>query len=302
MIPGGDPGMDLYVRNKRPAGLDSFTARNVVLFVHGATYPAETAFDLALEGRSWMDCIARAGYDVYLVDVRGYGRSTCPAELAMPAAANRPIVRTETAVRDFAAAADFVRRRRNIGRLTLLGWSWGTVIVALYTARHAKQVERIILHAPAWLREGRPPVESPRPLGAYRVITPEDAMRRWATGIPAGRQTVPVDWQQAWIAATFPQGRPLIAPNGVVQDAREYWFAGKPLYDPADIKVPALVILGEWDADTPPYMAQALFARLVNAHPRRLVTIGEGTHMLMLEKNRTQLFREAQLFLDEPSS
>jgi hypothetical protein len=31
------------------------------------------------------------------------------------------------------------------------------------------------------------------------------------------------------------------------------------------------------------------------------VEIGEGTHTVIMDKNRMQLFREVQLFLDEPS-
>jgi hypothetical protein len=31
------------------------------------------------------------------------------------------------------------------------------------------------------------------------------------------------------------------------------------------------------------------------------VIIGEGTHSVLMEKNRMQLFREVQLFLDERS-
>lgn len=42
------------------------------LFVHGSTCPAETAFDLRLDGLSWMDFIAGHGSDVYLADVGGY--------------------------------------------------------------------------------------------------------------------------------------------------------------------------------------------------------------------------------------
>jgi hypothetical protein len=41
----------------------------VVLFVHGATYPAESSFDLALDGVSWMDWIAQRGWDVDLLDM-----------------------------------------------------------------------------------------------------------------------------------------------------------------------------------------------------------------------------------------
>jgi len=41
-----------------------------------------------------MDYIARHGWDVYLIDVRGYGRSTRPPEMDQPAASNPPIVTT----------------------------------------------------------------------------------------------------------------------------------------------------------------------------------------------------------------
>src|SRR5512143_2816013 len=97
MVPAVDPGISLYVRNKHPEGM-----QKVALFVHGATYPAETAFDLRLNGLSWMDYIAARGYDVYLVDVRGYGKSTRPAEMGQPADASPPIVTTETRARDHA--------------------------------------------------------------------------------------------------------------------------------------------------------------------------------------------------------
>ena len=79
MIPAADPGVQLHVRNKRIEGRDSFPSERIVLFVHGATYPSETGFDIDLPGGSWAELVARKGYDVYLVDVRGYGRSTRPA-------------------------------------------------------------------------------------------------------------------------------------------------------------------------------------------------------------------------------
>src|SRR3954462_2169167 len=66
MIPSGDAGISLYVRNKHPEGMSRVRSDRIVLYVHGATYPAETAFDLQLGGFSWMDYIAMRGYDVYL--------------------------------------------------------------------------------------------------------------------------------------------------------------------------------------------------------------------------------------------
>jgi hypothetical protein len=50
MVPTADPGIQLYVRNKRPEGTEKFGPEKILLFVHGATYPSETAFDLSLNG------------------------------------------------------------------------------------------------------------------------------------------------------------------------------------------------------------------------------------------------------------
>src|ERR1019366_7708058 len=108
MVPAVDPGIELYVRNKRPEGMAQFTKDNIVLFVHGATYPAETSFDLKLDGISWMEYIASRGYDVYLVDMRGFSRSTRPPEMDQPAASNPPIVRTGVAAKDIGAVVDFI--------------------------------------------------------------------------------------------------------------------------------------------------------------------------------------------------
>ncbi len=55
-----EPGIDIYVRNKRPADLTAFTPERTLLFVHGSTYPAHTGFDLPLGGQSWMESIAVA--------------------------------------------------------------------------------------------------------------------------------------------------------------------------------------------------------------------------------------------------
>src|SRR6267378_4914169 len=152
MVPAADPGITLYVRNKHPEGMNRFRGDKIVLFVHGATYPAETAFDLKLNGLSWMDYIAQHGYDVYLVDVRGYGRSTRPPEMDQPAQQSAPIVRTETAVKDVGAAVEFIRKRRGVDRINLLGWSWGTTIMGWYTAQNNDKVNKLVLYAPGWLR------------------------------------------------------------------------------------------------------------------------------------------------------
>ena len=118
-----DAGSELYVRNKRPAELAHFSAQKTVLYVHGATYPASTSFDLTLGGFSWMDYIAGRGYDVYLLDVHGYGHSARPPQMDQPAADNPPFASTEDAVGDVRAVVEFIKARRSIGKLNLMGWS-----------------------------------------------------------------------------------------------------------------------------------------------------------------------------------
>jgi hypothetical protein len=44
MVKTADPGIEIYVRNKRPANMTNFRPEQTVLYVHGATYPSETAF------------------------------------------------------------------------------------------------------------------------------------------------------------------------------------------------------------------------------------------------------------------
>jgi pimeloyl-ACP methyl ester carboxylesterase len=130
MIDAAEPGIKLYVRNKRSEDLKQFTSERTLLFVHGASQPAEATFDLPLEGLSWMDYIARHGWDVYLIDVRGYGQSTRPAEMDQPPAANNsPIVTTDVAVKDVGSAIDFILQRRGLSKLSLMGWSCGPVIM-----------------------------------------------------------------------------------------------------------------------------------------------------------------------------
>ena len=305
-----DTGIEIYVRNKRPAGMTQFSAAKTVLYVHGATYPAETAFDLKLDGQSWMDYIARQGYDVYLLDVRGYGQSTRPAAMGRPAAENPPLGTTQEAMRDVDAAVEFIRKRRGVERVNLLAWSWGTAIMQWYTSLNSHKVEKLVLYAPVWIRQTASLVQAgPGPIPAYRSVNMAQAKARWLTGVPADKQAdlIPAGWFEAWAEATIAsdpvgakQSPPVLrAPNGVIADGLRYWGNGVIPWKAEDIKVPVLLIKAEWDQDTPAYMAQNLFPKLTGAPYKRYVEIGEGTHTVIMEKNRLQLFREVQMFLNE---
>lgn len=303
-IAARDPGIELLVRNQHVTGLERVPAERVVLFVHGATFPASSTFGVDLPGGSWMSQLVSRSYDVYALDIRGYGGSTRPAAMSQPPEANPPFAGTREAVRDISAAVDFILARRHIRQLTLIGWSWGTTTVAAYAAENPDKVGKLVLVAPVWLGMNRP-----RFTGAYRTSTYESARAFATAGIPANRveEISPSGTFGAWWAATQasdPEGEsrspPVVrSPNGVMQDFQDFWAAGKPAYEPANIRAPTLLIVGEWDATTPPSMAQGLYGKLVNARERRLILLSEGGHFMLIEKHRMRLIREVQNFLDE---
>ena len=307
MVPSQQEGIQLYVRNKHPDNMNVFTPERTVLFVHGATYPSETSFDLPVGGASWMDQIASRGFDVYLVDLPGYGKSTRPQEMDQPADTSGPIVDTEIAVAAVGNAVDFILRRRNITRTNLIGWSWGTTIMAKYTTQNAPKVQRLALYAPVWVFN--PTISTVPKLAAYRAVQRQMAHDRWLREVPEDKRAnlIPDGVFDAWWNATIasdPRGAAnsppaLRAPNGVLYDLFNYWSLGKAMFDPAKVSVPTILVVAEWDQDTKPYMAQTLFPLLTSAPQKRLVVVVEGTHTLMLEKNRMTLISEVQKFFEE---
>jgi len=113
-------------------------------------------------------------------------------------------------------------------------------------------------------------------LPAYRTVSMAAAKNRWLTGVPEDKKKdlIPEGWFEKWATATQasdPLGAAmnppvLRAPNSVLQDIRGYWGAGKPYYDPAQLKVPVMLINAEWDADTPLTMSRACLKRLRMLH------------------------------------
>src|SRR5262245_51022651 len=297
-VAASDPGIELHLHRKHAAG-----AGKIVLFVHGATFPATSTFDVPLPRRSWMDELALGGADVYALDIRGYGGSTRPPAMSQPPEANPPFARAAEAVRDISAAVDFILAQRQAQRLTLIGWSWGTTTTAAYAAQNPEKLDALVLVSPVWLG-----VQPPKYQGAYRTSTHDSARAFAIAGIPKDRvdEISPLATFDAWWAATLatdPDGQKLSppvvrSPNGVMRDFED-WGAGRPTYDPAKIRAPTLLLVGEWDVITPPAMAQGLYAQLTHASERRLIQFSEATHFMIIEKHRQRVLREVRNFLDE---
>ena len=225
-----------------------------------------------------------------------------------PPEANPPFATTADARADVGAVAVYARRRRGIERLCLIGWSWGCATMGSFAAAYPETVQRLVLFAPGWVRDGASAADAGDALGAWRGVTREAAHTRWLNGVPVDKRSwlIPPGWFDLWADATFAtdaagaamQPPVLRAPNGVVADSRAYWSAGQALYDPAELTAPTMIAVGEWDRDTPPALGLALFSLLKNAPEKRFVLLGEATHTALMERNRLALFEQVQLFLE----
>ncbi len=308
-ISSKQPNIELYLRNKHPEALYDIKSDKTVLFLHGASYPAHSSFDMAVDGQSWMDWMAAKGYDVYCLDIRGYGKSGRPPEMKQTAEANPPVVDTTQAVEDVTNAVDFILSRRNAQKLVLVGWSWGATVAGSFAIQTPERVERLVLYAPQWLRDGPVPgdVDLAR-VPAWRSVDPRDARGIWLKAVPEAKREAVLPkatftaWMNATLASDLDPAVPgtVRAPNGVVLDTMRFWASGKPRWNPERISVPALVIQGEWDAEAPPAMGMKLFNQLTHSPFKRYVMVGETTHAALIETNRRQLYQAVREFLEEP--
>ena len=75
----GEP-VRLFVREKiRKEAADGDVATNgAVLMIHGGYWPSTLAYDFDHKDYSWMAALAQAGFDVFAMDMTGYGYSSRP--------------------------------------------------------------------------------------------------------------------------------------------------------------------------------------------------------------------------------
>jgi len=301
-IPSTAPGIELFVRNKHLKGKADFGPNRTVLYVHGATLASELVFDLPVNGLSWADDLARHGWDVWLVDVRGYGASSWPEALKQPAEANPPAATTDEAVADFGSAVDFIRDRRKVPSLQAIGWSWGSVIAGRFASTRPEAISGLVLLTPLWAFEKV--VLAAPPAKAWQEWNLADAVVRVQKGVPAGQAeailpaaTVAL-WQKA-VRDSQPQAAartPEVfrTPTGVLADVS--WRAEAP-YDATAIKAPTLVVRAEWDELTPRPLALNLFSQLKGARVRSLLEIPRASHFVIAETGRDVLLPNVRAFL-----
>lgn len=315
----GDPGITLFVRHVIPARSSGVP----VLLVHGARVPGIASFDLPVAGGSLAADLARAGHDVYVMDARGYGRSTRMPEMSRPPSAGPPVGRSDEIARDILAVVEWIGARQR-ARPVVMGWATGGHWAGLVASMYSDRLSGVVLLNTLYGGTPRHPslgrgsdLDDPEhpgrfrsEFGSYRLSAAESLLAAWDRSIPIENKN---EWRSpevadAYVAAalasdstsetrTPPSFR---APSGAMEDSF-YLASGRQLWDASLIRVPALVLRSGNDFWSRPEDAALIAAHLVHA-PARVVTIPNATHFVHLdrpERGRAQLVSEVLGFLSK---
>jgi pimeloyl-ACP methyl ester carboxylesterase len=303
-VAGGDPGVQLYLREKRSTAGSQAPKGKVVIFLEPFGVPTAKAFDVP--GLSWMDSLAQAGYDTWALDFRGMGRSSRPPAMGQPPMANPPLTSTAEAVRDLDAAIRYIAKQRRVDKVSLVGWSWGGVVGGAYAAEHPARVDKLVLHGAMHgfsLPMMTMPLESApgvmNPLPAYQLAPFDFTLNHWKMMMAGRELATPASIEavrKVFLASDATSGDrtpPSIRrAMGPMVDLYKIW-SDKPIYDATKITAPVLVIAGDLDTFADP----TLFCSLTRSRHRREVIIPAATHWALYESNRAILLTETEKFL-----
>jgi pimeloyl-ACP methyl ester carboxylesterase len=314
----------LYVRERAyPAMVlrSASAAERVVLFIHGAGTPAEVAFDVPYADYSWMAYLAGAGFDVFSMDVTGYGRSTrplpmndpcnipreqqavlVPVLLAAPCAPSyaRQLTSIATDWHDIGAVVDYVRALRHVDRVALVAWSRGGPRAGGYAAQYPEKISRLVLLAPAYVRNtpADAPQKTPGDGTPMNVQSRRDFRANWDRQVGCADQYEPAAADAIW--AEMLRSDPVGATWGPgVRRAPESagtWTQATV----AALRVPTLMVTGAHDKQVLPDRVRDFYADLGSTE-KLFVDLGCSSHNAMWERNHQLLFEASRQWLADGS-
>lgn len=286
-------------------------ADRVALFIHGAGTPAEVAFDASYQDYSWMDFLARAGYDVFAMDMTGYGRSTRPEAMDNPcnlskeqqaafvpslipslceAPNPRPITTIASDWDDIDAAVNHIRALRHVDRVNLLGWSQGGPRAGGYAAHHPEKVLKLVLLAPAYNRAM--PLDEPKSAFAGSPMNTQsraEFIANWDRQTGCADQYDPAAGDAVW--SQMVESDPVGATWGTgVRRAPTVPTWGWNDSVVAKMRVPTLMVSGVHDKQVSPERVRELYNDLGSSN-KIFIDLACSSHNAMWEKNHLLLFK-----------
>jgi pimeloyl-ACP methyl ester carboxylesterase len=276
----------------------------VVLFVHGGFSPATVAYDLEYKDFSWMEYLARAGFDVFAMTHTAYGFSPkpfmddpcnvdpkqqqilIPHVLKAPCAPRYPfkLVSSQTEWDEVEAVVRHIRALRGVDKVSMIGWSTGTPRIGGFAAKYPEMVERIVYLAPApFFERDEPPASFPEP-GAPTILQTRERLEkeRWLADVHCPDQIDEpkigdVMWKE--LMAVEGAGANWI-PGGVMRAPNRMNYGWRKTVP--QIKAPVLIMLGEFDNFERRHDAW----KALTVKQKVFLKIACGSHYLQYERQR----------------
>ncbi|MDN5215352.1 alpha/beta hydrolase [Fulvivirgaceae bacterium BMA12] len=274
-------GLDLHVNEFGQTGK---TETKHILLVHGLTYSSHE-FHIDYKDYSLVNFLSKNGYQVWTMDITGYGQSQKPADGF--------IVNTSYAAEDIAAVIKYIREKVNINQLDLLGWSWGTATTSRLVASHASWIRKLVLYAP---------VTSGYNGDAPKQDWHQNTWAHAASDFQLKDKIIDYKITEKPVVALFLSNcwkfDQEVSPNGGRKDLMK--GSAEKFILPQNLVVPTLFIGGDRD----PYLKWEEIESIYQNHPKKaqsqLIRIRGGAHALMMEKPYYKQFQKKVLLFLQP--
>jgi pimeloyl-ACP methyl ester carboxylesterase/heme-degrading monooxygenase HmoA len=274
-----------------------------ILFIHGSSFPSALAAGFRMNSYSWMDFLSDHNYESYALDFLGYGNSDRYPEMTGEKNVGQPVGRALDVYKDIDSAVNYIIAKSGHHKIILIGHSWGGMVSGIYATKFPDKIEKLVLFSAITPRANSAKLEKVNTF--YESMTPAvrvENMRNLTPGDNACQLEPEIygKWQNEWLLSDHLQKsskeKEIRFPAGPEQDINDLDF-NQQFYDPAKIISPTLLIRGEWDSHPSNEDEGRLFSRLVNTSNKKYVVIEKGTHVMHLEKSRTQLYDEVLNFI-----
>ncbi|MBW8801046.1 MAG: alpha/beta fold hydrolase [Streptomyces sp.] len=325
----------LFVRERRsrrtgPVG-------KPVLMLHGRSAPVLASFDLQYKTYSWAEALAKDGYDVFMMDLQGSGRSPRP-EMGSPCNLSendqkllipRPpgftppcsptyphqLNNSDSDQAELHRVVEYIKLKCGVEQVAFVGWSAAAFTMGPYAVKHPENVESMFLLAPIFPPKATssppspPPSPVPMSLGARPGL--ENA---WNLELRSPDQREPGMVDAVWAAymESEPIGSTWGPPEGLNR-IRSFarWGWNETTAGQGGVlggSVPVLIVDGEHDRTantTPPsgnvelnFSVRALYGAIAGPHKVMVKALG-ASHQMPWEQQHMNLHNLSSKWIED---
>ena len=280
----------LYIFRKRVGAPKAGDAPRPVLFlVHGSSVTWRI-FDLDTPGHgeySMMNVFARWGFDVWTMDHENYGKSGRTS-------GNSDVA---SGAQDLKAAMPVVAKETGLQKVHFMGESSGALRAALYATIEPEHVDRLVLAAFTYKGTESPTLQKrAEQLEYYRTHNMRRRDRVMIESIFTRDKPGTTDPAVGKILADVELEFGDQVPTGTYLDMT----ANLPVFDPAKVRAPVLLVRGEHDGIATVEDLFDFYRQLPHGD-KQLVILPNTAHSVAVAINRHLFWHAVRGFLDMPA-